>query len=202
VTGKFPEADPLQLETSQYDVSHRTTSPVLASARKVAEACSAAAPDLDQAGTVSLAHLQPFIRSGLLSRAVASRECAGSTVEMLEILMIIGSGDLSLGRLYEGHLNAVLLVRRFGRPDLQRRVECAIGRGALLGVWNTDAARPLNLVGAAAGFHLEGGKAFASGASAGIRPSRWGYGGDDLAVFQPLWPKRCMRAIGKQVLKR
>jgi alkylation response protein AidB-like acyl-CoA dehydrogenase len=154
----------VQLENSRHDVTYRTSSPVLASARKVAEACLTAAPDLDQTGTVSQVDLQPFIRSGLLSLPVGSTGCVGSTAKMLEVLMIIGSGDLSLGRLYEGHLNAVLLVHRFGRPDLQRRVECAIRRGALLGVWNTDAARPLKLIGAASGFHLDGGKAFASGA--------------------------------------
>lgn len=152
------------LEVSRHDVICRTSSAVLASAHDVAEACFAAAPGLDQTGIANSAHLQPFIRSGLLSRIVDPGGYPGSTVELLYILMIIGSGDLSLGRLYEGHVNALLLVNRFGRSDLQRRVEIAVGRGALLGVWNTDGPDPLKVTPATSGFRLEGVKAFASGA--------------------------------------
>ena len=57
---------------------------------------------------------------------------------LLRVLAAIGRGNLSVGRIYEGHVNALLLIRRFGTPSQQKYFETAATGGALFGVWNTD----------------------------------------------------------------
>lgn len=90
---------------------------------------------------------------------------AASTAQLLETLTAIGSGDLSMGRLYEGHINALLLVERYGtRAQRDRTVDAVHRDNAFFGVWNTDGRNPLTLVPSADGWRLAGGKSFASGA--------------------------------------
>ncbi len=59
--------------------------------------------------------------------------------ELALILKALGSGSLVLGRLYEGHVNAVRLVNLYGEPALRRQFARDIAAGALSGVWNTEA---------------------------------------------------------------
>lgn len=67
------------------------------------------------------------------------------TIEAVRILRILGGANLSLGRLFEGHLNAVQLVRLYGTPRQNARVAQATAGGALLGVWGADGPEPLRL---------------------------------------------------------
>ena len=84
----------------------------------------------------------------------------GKGLSLLRLLAAVGRGDLGLGRLYEGHVNALDLVRRFGSPQLVRRVGGEAQEGALYGVWNTDQpGDPLQCTAGA----LAGKKNFASG---------------------------------------
>ncbi len=76
-------------------------------------------------------------------------------------LLLLGRASISVGRLFEGHLNAVRLVFRAGDTSQQADAAASIGAGALFGVWVTDGARPL---GRGADGRLAGGKAFCSGA--------------------------------------
>jgi alkylation response protein AidB-like acyl-CoA dehydrogenase len=80
---------------------------------------------------------------------------------LLRILAAIGCGDLSVGRIYEGHVNALHLIRQFGTRSQQQRFGALAGAGNIFGVWNTDhPGESLVLDGAL----LRGRKAFASGA--------------------------------------
>lgn len=64
---------------------------------------------------------------------------SGTTQPLLRILATIGRADLSLGRIYEGHVNALQLIDVFGTRD-QRSSSAEDGRkGHVFGVWNTDA---------------------------------------------------------------
>jgi len=83
---------------------------------------------------------------------------------MMSVLRIIGRADLSVGRLYEGHLNALLLFDWFGTA-----VQCAVLHqqlhdGALFGVWATEPPPGVRLSGANNDWTLEGAKSFATGA--------------------------------------
>jgi len=62
-----------------------------------------------------------------------------------DVLRLLGGGDLAIGRLYEGHVNAVALVARYGtRKQLSRFAE-DVRAGALSGVWNAEGQTAVTL---------------------------------------------------------
>jgi hypothetical protein len=79
---------------------------------------------------------------------------------LFRVLADIGRGDLSVGRIFEGHVNALFLIHMFGRPEQRAHCKTLAAGGALFGVWNTDMA------GSAVALddgHLRGKKNFTSG---------------------------------------
>ncbi|MEF2548240.1 acyl-CoA dehydrogenase family protein [Aurantimonas sp. E1-2-R+4] len=85
---------------------------------------------------------------------------SGETAKLLRLLAAIGRGDLSTGRIFEGHANALLLVYRYGTPEQAAAYRAKAERGELFGVWNTDAPTdPLRLEEG----HYAGKKNYASG---------------------------------------
>ncbi len=91
---------------------------------------------------------------------------------LLRLLAIIGGASLVLGRLYEGHVNALILIATFGTPAQISRAAADCRAGRWFGVWNTGNADPLCLepVHGGSAFILRGAKTFASGASFIQRP--------------------------------
>ncbi|MEF2072206.1 acyl-CoA dehydrogenase family protein [Consotaella aegiceratis] len=84
----------------------------------------------------------------------------GRIVDLICLLAAVGRGDLSVGRIYEGHVNALWLIERFGDAGQRRQFAAIAERGGLFGVWNTDLpSDPLRLDDAV----LSGAKNFASG---------------------------------------
>ncbi|SEI77165.1 Acyl-CoA dehydrogenase [Sphingomonas sp. OV641] len=82
-------------------------------------------------------------------------------VALLRALYETGRRDLPLGRLLEGHVDAVQIVQRYGSAVQVERLRQALCDGAMLGVWNAALpGEPLRLTGDA----LNGGKSYASGA--------------------------------------
>lgn len=80
---------------------------------------------------------------------------------ILTALYETGRRDLPLGRLLEGHVDAVQIVRRYGTPGQAERLLAMLAAGAMLGVWNAGlAGEPLVF----ADGLLTGGKSYASGA--------------------------------------
>ena len=71
----------------------------------------------------------------------------------------IGEVDLSLGRLFEGHVNARHLIEIHAAPELRSKCLRQMEEGWLFGVWGADGARPVT----ATGDRLSGDKRFASG---------------------------------------
>lgn len=84
---------------------------------------------------------------------------------LLQVLAQLGRGSLPVGRIYEGHVNALALIKAFAGPAQAAAAFGAAASGHLFGVWNTQAADGLTL-GARCGerIRLEGCKTFASGA--------------------------------------
>jgi alkylation response protein AidB-like acyl-CoA dehydrogenase len=96
----------------------------------------------------------------------------GTTTALLRILAHIGRYDLSVGRVYEGHCNALQLIALYG-TSAQRAVACAdAAAGRLFGVWNTEEAASAVRIEAApaGGRRLRGAKIFCSGAGCVTRP--------------------------------
>src|SRR4051812_27750771 len=89
---------------------------------------------------------------------------------LLDVLRWIGHGSLPLGRLYEGHVNALALIARFGNASQIELATRDADEGVLFGVWNTQASDGLALEETQAGRRLQGRKTFASGAGFVGRP--------------------------------
>ena len=111
------------------------------------------------------------------------------TAVLLEILRLLGAAHLPIARLYEGHVNAFMLLWRYGQAD-QRAAVCRYVRGGgWLGVWNaphpSGACRLVAEPGAHT-FRLRGSKAYCSGAGGIARPLLTA--NDDTGTLRMLWP--------------
>lgn len=81
--------------------------------------------------------------------------------QLLRMLYALGRRDLPLGRLFEGHVDALQIIARYAAPDLADAAVAAARQGATFGVWNAGLpGEPLRLAEDA----LFGGKSYASGA--------------------------------------
>jgi alkylation response protein AidB-like acyl-CoA dehydrogenase len=146
--------------------SHRSV------ACQVAEAAFARAPSFDEDGAFPAEDVIGLHRAGLLM-AVIPPEFGGAGLgdeDLNPVLQIIGFGSLPLGRLFEGHVNAMKLVLQYGRREQIEMMANEALNGQLLGVWNTDDVNGLRLVKEPGGYHLLGRKILASGAGYVERP--------------------------------
>jgi alkylation response protein AidB-like acyl-CoA dehydrogenase len=142
------------------------------SAREVAEKAFARASDYDEDGAYPAAHVAALHEAGLLT-AVLPVKCGGvglTGLSLSEVLRSIGSGSLPLGRLFEGHVNALELVLRYGNHDQADLFAEEARAGKMFGVWNTDDSNGLRLIRTHGRCWLEGRKVLASGAGHIERP--------------------------------
>ena len=58
--------------------------------------------------------------------------------QLLEILKCIGRADLSVGRIYEGHINALLLIERYASSSQKKKYYQDAAEGKLFSIWNTE----------------------------------------------------------------
>jgi alkylation response protein AidB-like acyl-CoA dehydrogenase len=98
--------------------------------------------------------------AGALTLALPA-ETAAPVEPLVAVLTLVGSGNLSTGRVLEAHINARQLIARYG-TSAQRRVA---GDGALFGLWVTDPPRGgLRMRRTGATIRLSGAKQFCSSA--------------------------------------
>lgn len=168
------------------------------------KAAAREAADRDADGGFPQAAFQELRRLGLVA---APPLRAGEIGRLLTLLAAIGRGDLSVGRIYEGHVNALLLCAQYATPDQRAEVDDLARAGHLFGVWNTD--HPSNPVTIADG-RLTGSKTFSTGVDGLSRAliSAPGDGGR-LMLLVPLegrpvdrswWRPLGMRASGSHVV--
>ncbi len=82
---------------------------------------------------------------------------------LLRLLYATGRRDLPLGRLFEGHVDALQIVTRYGTAEQAARLAEGASAGAIVtGVWNADWPGEGLAYDPAAGT-IHGGKSFASG---------------------------------------
>ncbi|MHB2209714.1 acyl-CoA dehydrogenase family protein [Methylobacterium sp. CM6257] len=107
-------------------------------------------------------------RLGLLAAPIPSNEGGvglgeePDACELAAVLRLVGYGSLALGRIYEGHVNALQLVARYGTRAQRSRLFADAREGHLFGVWNTDP--PSECLKLGDDGRLRGVKTFASGA--------------------------------------
>ncbi|MGB3618817.1 MAG: acyl-CoA dehydrogenase family protein [Catalinimonas sp.] len=92
--------------------------------------------------------------------------------DLLLTLAQVGRGNLAVGRIWEGHVNAMQLMDEFGTDQQKRRWADEVRtEGRLSGVWNAEARDELRVVRTAPGrYRLEGCKTFCSGSKYVTRP--------------------------------
>ncbi len=91
---------------------------------------------------------------------------------LLCVLKHIGRGNLVVGRLYEGHVNALQLIFAFGNAAQQAGAAQAAADGLWFGVWNSQGDDGVRLTAqpGAGELRLDGSKLYASGAGHIDRP--------------------------------
>ena len=151
---------------------------VLGKARHVAARCAAHAADADHPGATLEREFEWLREAGLLQTPLPRHLGGagwgvepGTTYPLFLLLREIGRGSLPVGRVYEGHVNALHLIHLYGTARQQARFADDACAGKVFAVWNTEAADGVRLV--PTGQHryrLEGAKTFASGAPWVDRP--------------------------------
>lgn len=94
------------------------------------------------------------------------------TASLLQLLKKVGSANLSVGRIYEGHVNALQIIDLYGNETQKKHWFTEVQQGKkLFGVWNTQADDGIKIHDMGDGFYLlEGSKTFCSGSSWINRP--------------------------------
>ena len=118
---------------------------------------------------------------------------------MLRLLRLVGAANLSLGRLFEGHVNALKLILRYGTRAQGQDAAAAVRDGALFGIWVTEGSDGLRYTQDAPGgfLRLHGAKLFASGAAEVTHPlvTALSPEGDTRMMVVPLRGDRAVEAM-------
>ena len=138
----------------------------------------AQAAETDTEGGFPTQSFADLAAAGLLTAALpaafggAGLDAQAATLPLLRALQHVGRGNLAVGRVYEGHLNALLLIQQLGSAAQVARYAADARAGHLFGVWNTeDPAQGVHLEALPNGrYRLRGAKTFASGAGHVSRP--------------------------------
>lgn len=93
---------------------------------------------------------------------------ADEAIRFCEALRLLGSADLSLGRIYEAHVNVAVLVHRYGSSVQLSRFATDVQAGHLFALWVT-AIPAMQLRRAPGGFHVTGSPQFCSAAGFATR---------------------------------
>ena len=133
------------------------------------------APDTDEEGRFPEQAFLELANAGLLAVSLPNQplDALGrNTPALLHLLKRVGAANLAVGRVYEGHINALLLARIYGTLQQQERWhDDVLRRQTLFSVWNTQAGDGIRIHALGGGrYELEGCKTFCSGANWIDRP--------------------------------
>lgn len=149
---------------------------VLEAAVAIADYAARHAAAVDHHGGFPAAEFERLAEAGLLSAPLhpdfdGLGFQASQTWPTLQILKRIGCGNLSLGRVYEGHVNALQLIQTFGSPEQVQAFAQNARENKIFGVWNAEAEDGVKLWPMAGDrYRLEGCKTFCSGCGYVERP--------------------------------
>ena len=129
----------------------------------------AEARDADSSPRFPRAAFDALGRSGALGLTAVVGERRPPAGRELEAVRRVAAADGSVGRIYDGHLNAIERLAVQGSAALRERELAALAAGRMYaGVWGGDPAAgegpPATLVGTSGGWALRGVKTFCSGA--------------------------------------
>ena len=129
---------------------------VLAALRDLVPTIQAMSASLDRDGAFPHDALDLLAGSGVLA---AFGGAGAAPLELMEALRLVGRANLSLGRIFEGHVNGARLIDWYGTDAQRGTLAIDLAAGRVFGVWNTETAPVTIIDGELAGF-----KTFATGA--------------------------------------
>ena len=88
---------------------------------------------------------------------------------LFEALRLLGSASLVLGRVYEGHVNAIRLIACYASPEIAMHAAKDVLGGHLFAIWVTPSADPVRIHCTERGYRVIGKKPFCSGAGQATR---------------------------------
>lgn len=89
-----------------------------------------------------------------------------NTVALLQLLKAVGKANLSVGRIFEGHINALYLIHLFANTRQKNNWYSKVANdNALFGVWNTQTSNGVTLDIENNNLTVTGKKTFCSGAA-------------------------------------
>lgn len=120
---------------------------------------------IDAAGAFPADDIADIAASGGLARAADMLDATA-----LPVLAAIGGASLTVGRLFEGHVNAHKLAALYGRSPARAILAAEAAAGRLSGVWNAERGGGVGAVRINGGYRLRGAKIHCSGAGSVRRP--------------------------------
>nr|WP_199316417.1 acyl-CoA dehydrogenase family protein [Chroococcidiopsis sp. [FACHB-1243]] len=167
------------LSTQEISPQKLSLAELLVRAEEIADFCASNAAAIDVNGAFPVKEFESIAQAGLLA-APLPPELGGlglgidssRTWETLQLLKQIGRGNLAVGRIYEGHVNALQLIQTFGtKAQIEAYASDARDRHKIFGVWNAEASDGVKIFPMGDGkYQLQGSKTFASGSGYVERP--------------------------------
>ncbi|UKT64781.1 acyl-CoA dehydrogenase family protein [Pedobacter mucosus] len=91
--------------------------------------------------------------------------CEENTPQLLQHLKDVGKANLSIGRIYEGHINALYLIHLYASEIQKEKWYNEVRKGCLFGIWNTQANNGIQVISNLDSMEIMGAKTFCSGAA-------------------------------------
>jgi alkylation response protein AidB-like acyl-CoA dehydrogenase len=126
------------------------------------------AEELDRGAAFPREEIDCLRLLGALAPPLPAQACGGdhgAADQLAAMLSQVGQGNLSVGRIFEAHINALHLIARYGSAAQWRAAMAAVQHGGLFALWVTDPPDNrlrMNRIGSR--IKLTGGKQFCSAA--------------------------------------
>ncbi len=135
---------------------------VLAALRAAVPVIQAGAAVCDAAGAFPKDDLERLRTIGVPQLFGEGR---ASPLQLMEALRLTGRANLSLGRIFEGHVNGAALIAVHGDGLQRARLAADLAQGRIFGVWNTEPPPGVTVAtGPDGASQLVGRKSYATGA--------------------------------------
>ena len=146
--------------------------------KEIADFVAANASLLDEQAVFPIEEFEKIAAAGLLIAPLNRRLGGlglgfetGHTEELLMLLKEIGRANLVVGRIYEGHVNALQLIQTFGTPQQIEAYAADAKNNKIFGVWNAEAEDGVEIIPLDNGkYRLSGSKTFCTGCGYIERP--------------------------------
>ena len=118
----------------------------------------------DRGETTLALDLAALHDAGILAAVVAHTGVDGDTAAGVRLLRRIGRASLSVGRIVEGHANALRLIQLYGTSRQRLALGSIAALGGIFGVWGAEGRKPVTFAATGSGSGvLMGAKMFCSG---------------------------------------